>query len=263
MGKLTDRELLQLEKYRFNHSLVNSFCPADLLDESFLEDFLKNLAVAIGAPNQKAAASIFIKRYAFLAVMSLYAMTAWNKKLNVSLNHIKIEQAELGKDWLPSISLTDMTVQEWEGKNRENWRDGVLQDLFAHNVNPLISHLEKTIGISRLILWENIAVYIFWLYESVLKDTENDNVAQDFRYLFLDAEGQLFGHFNRNPLQKYVAEKTYMAEWDDEIRIRKTCCFSYQLPAAKRCKTCPCMLSARDGRCQVEESICGSVRGFA
>ena len=43
--------------------------------------------------------------------------------------------------------------------------------------------LEKTIGISKLILWENIAVYLFWLYEKELKDYDNSNVADDFRYL--------------------------------------------------------------------------------
>ncbi|WP_051633814.1 siderophore-iron reductase FhuF [Bacillus sp. UNC41MFS5] len=251
----------QLEKYRFHLSLEDSFNVADLLDETYLKDFLKNLSAAIGAPSEKIAASIFIKRYAFLAVMSLYTMTALNKKLNVSLDNIKMESAVQGKDWLPGISLKDATLQEWDGNNRSKWRESVLKDLFANNIYPLISQMEKTVGISKLILWENIAVYLFWLYETELKD--QNLVAEDFRYLILEAEGKLFGRYNKNPLQKYFAEKTYLEEWSTEVRVRKTCCFTYQLPAGKRCKTCPCTHIAKDRRCHDGENICEAVRSFA
>jgi siderophore-iron reductase FhuF len=251
----------QLEKYRFNPSLKHSFHVEDLLDEALLKEFMKNLSHTLGAPSEKVAASIFIKRYAFLAVMSLYAMTALNRKLNVSLDNVKMESAEQGKDWLPGISLKDVTVQDWDGNDRSEWRANVFKDLFANNIYPLISQLEKTFGISKLILWENIAVYLFWLYESELK--ENEQVAEDFRYLISEAEGQLFGRYNLNPLQKYFAEKTYLEEWDSEIRLRKTCCFTYQLPAGKRCKTCPCTHIAKDRRCHDGENICEAVRSFA
>ncbi|MFZ7943977.1 siderophore-iron reductase FhuF [Neobacillus sp. 19] len=261
---LTEQECEQLKKYRFTDSLDQSFQVAELLDQSFLKDFLKNVSLAIGAPNEKAAASIFIKRYAFLAVVSLYAMTAWNKKLNVSLENVKMEPAEQGENWLPFICFEDTAVQEWSvNESRSEWRNRVLKDLFAHNIYPIIVHLEKSVGISRLILWENIAVYLFWLYESELKDSENTNVKDDFRYLLLEAEGQLFGSYNLNPLVKYFSEKTYLDEREEEVRIRKTCCFSYQLPAGKRCKTCPCTHIAKDGRCHDGESICGTIRNLA
>ncbi|WHY66237.1 IucA/IucC family C-terminal-domain containing protein [Neobacillus sp. SuZ13] len=251
----------QLEKYRFNPSLEHTFNVADLLDEKHLRNFLENLSVTIGAPSEKIAASIFIKRYAFLAVMSLYAMTALNKKLNVSLDNIKMETAIQGKDWLPGISLKDADLQGWDGNDRAEWRTRVLKDLFANNVYPLISQLEKTFGISKLILWENIAVYLFWLYETELIDYEQ--AAEDFRYLLSEAEGKLFGRYNLNPLQKYFAEKTYLEEWDTEVRVRKTCCFTYQMPAGKRCKTCPCTHIAKDRRCHDGENICEAVRSFA
>lgn len=254
---------LQLKKYRLKESLDHSFSAVDLLDESYLKYFIENLAKTLGAPSEKIAASVFIKRYAFLAVISLYAMTVWNKKINVSLDNVKMEPAEPEKDWLPSFSLTDLTFWDWDAKDRTAWRKSVIKDLFANNIYPMITMLEKTIGISRLILWENIAVYLFWLYETELKDIENDNVANDFDYLIFEAEGQLFGRYNVNPLQKYFGEKTYMKEWNQQIRIRKTCCFTYQLPAGKRCKTCPCTHSARGGRCQDGENVCDLDRSFA
>ncbi|MBO0958956.1 siderophore-iron reductase FhuF [Neobacillus sp. MM2021_6] len=261
---MTDQERIQLKKYRFQASLNDSVSVAKLLDESFLKDYLKKLAETLGAPNEKVAASIFIKRYAFIAVMALYAMTAWNKKLNVSLENVEMELPIQGENWLPSLTLMDSAVEELDAsENRSEWRDRILKDLFAKNIYPIIAQMEKTVRISKLILWENIAIYIFWLYESEWKDSENANVRDDFRYLLLEAEGQLFGDYHLNPLHKYFTEKTYVEERDEEIRIRKTCCFTYQLPAGKRCKTCPCTHLAKDGRCHDGESICGAVQRFA
>ncbi|MFJ7728415.1 siderophore-iron reductase FhuF [Neobacillus sp. NPDC097160] len=261
---LSEPERIQLEKYRYKSGLEQSFPVAELLDESFLKDFLKSLSDTLGAPNEKITASIFIKRYAFLAVMSLYAMTAWNKQLDVSLDNVLMEKAESGENWLPAFSLKDATVKDLDpNENRSEWRKLVLKDLFANHIYPIIAKLEKSFGISKLILWENIAVYLFWLYESELKDSENDNVTDDFRFLLFEAEGQLFGANNLNPLQKYFSEKMYLPERDEEVRIRKTCCFSYQLPAGKRCKTCPCTHLAKDGVCHDGENICSEVRRFA
>ncbi|MGG3468048.1 IucA/IucC family C-terminal-domain containing protein [Neobacillus pocheonensis] len=246
-----------LQKYRLASELKNSFCVGDLLDEKFLKVFIDNLSESIGAPSEKVSASIFMKRYAFITVLSLYVMTVWNKKLNVTLSNIEMESPEQGKEWLPSLSLKDANGIAWDGKNRAEWRRGVLKDLFAKNIFPIIEKLEKMFRISRLILWENIAVYIFWLYETELKDLNNGNVLNDFRFLMVEAEGAMFGRYKGNPLQKYYTEKV------EEVRMRNTCCFSYQLPAGKRCKTCPCTQITKDRRCHDGESICSAVRSFA
>lgn len=250
VNALTGHEITKLHKYRFRVDLKNSFNIADLLDEKYLMKFIENLIHIINAPSEKVAASIFIKRYAFLAVMSLYAMTVWNKRIDFSLNNVKMEIPEQGKNWLPSFSLKVVTIEDWDGTNRMEWRKRIFQDLFAENIFLLIEKFEKNFNISRLVLWENIAVYLFWLYETELKDMVNKNVSEDFRFLIYEAEGQLFGRYKGNPLQKYFCEKTYASDRDEEIRIRKTCCFNYQLQvSSKRCKTCPCNRIAKEGSC--------------
>lgn len=225
---------------------------------------MTDLSKTIGAPSEKIAASIFIKRYAFLAVISLYAMTAWNKKLDVSLDKVRMEPASKLENWLPAFYLKDLAVDEWDsGEARSEWRKGVVKELFAKNIYPLITLFEKTFGISKLILLENIAIYIFWLYESQLK--EYKNAVEDFSFLIFEAEGSLFGRYKLNPLQKYYVEKIYLDEQAEEVRIRKTCCFTYQLEgSSKRCKTCPCSLNVKNGRCQEDgEGFCSAVRGLA
>ncbi|MBY0145780.1 IucA/IucC family C-terminal-domain containing protein [Neobacillus niacini] len=253
---LKENDLGALQKYRLRPESGKSFNVANLLEKAYVTDFMKNLAESIGAPSERAAASIFIKRYAFIAVISLFAMTADNKKLNLSLDNIEMEEAERGKDWLPTISLKDPSIEEWDGENRHEWRKRVYINLFANNIYPIIEHFEKTFKVSKLILWENIAVYLFWLYESELKDSDNPNVLSDFRFLINEAEGLLFGRYNLNPIQKYYTEKN-----QDEVRIRKTCCFTYQL-GSKRCKTCPCTHLVKDGVCLDGENICGAIQSF-
>lgn len=254
MGNLLkENDLSALQKYRLTSETDKSFNVGDLLDKNFSIDFIKKLAFSLGSPSERTAASIFIKRYAFIAVISLFAMTSANKKLNLSLDNIEMEVAERGKDWLPKISLKDSTIEEWNGEDRGEWRKGIYRNLFANNIYPIIEHFEKTFKVSRLILWENIAVYLFWLYETELKESENPNVRSDFNFLVKEANGNLFGKYHLNPIQKYYSEK----HSQDEIRMRKTCCFTYQL-GAKRCKTCPCTHIAKDGVCLDGESFCGA-----
>lgn len=251
---LAENDWNLLQKYRFTLETGQSFNVAKLMDKSFAVDFMRDLAHSIGAPSERAAASIFIKRYAFVAVLSLFAMTNSNKKLNLSLDNVEMEEAERGKDWLPKISLKVPSVEEWIGKDRDEWRKGVYRDLFAHNFYPIIEHFEKTFKVSKLILWENVAVYLFWLYETELKEIENPNVQSDFNFLIKEAEGKLFGRYHLNPIRKYYSVR----HSQEDIRMRKTCCFSYQL-GTKRCKTCPCTHIAKDGVCYDGESICGAV----
>lgn len=238
----------KLQKYRLSADLgPKSFNVADLLNEEYLKTFMEKLAQAIGAPNEKVAASIFIKRYAFIAVIALYSMTALNKKVNISLENIEMELPEPGKEWLPKFSLEAAAFEDWNGVDWKNWRRGIVKDLFAGSIFPILERLEKTFKISKLILWENIAIYIFWLYEAELNELE------DFHYLLFDADGELFGSYNQNPILQYFGQKN-----SEGIRMRRTCCFTYHLSAGKRCKTCPCKIE--DGRCSNGESICTTVR---
>lgn len=258
---LQDHDLAVLQKYRIRNKISKAFNVADLLDQKFLIDFMKKLSHSIGAPAEKTAASIFIKRYAFIAVAAMYSMTVNNKKINFLLDNVEMEEAERGKDWLPMISLKNQTFEEWNGENRGEWRKSVYRELFAQNIYPLIVQMEKTFNISKLILWENIAVYLFWLYETELKDAPN--AIDDFRFLIKEAEGKLFGRYNHNPIQKYYTKKRFIEQFQDEIRIRKTCCFTYQLEScSKRCKTCPCTHIAKDGGCFDGESICSAIRSI-
>lgn len=252
---LNESEMETLEKYRFKREIVPFIEAANLLQKESLVSFLQRFALTIGAPSERVAASIFMKRYAFVAVISLFAMTAWNKKLNVGLSNIVMEE----DSELPGFSFKDLSVQDWKGENREAWRKSVIYDLFANNISPLIAQLEIATNISKIILWENIAVYLFWLYEKELSGTEN--ALADLQFLIAEAPGELFGDYLLNPLSEHDRKKVYVEEFQEEVRIRKTCCFSYKMKKGTRCKTCPCRQISKDGRCHDgEQSVCAAVR---
>ena len=104
--------------------------------------------------------------------------------------------------------------------------------------------ISKSAKISKMILWENVAVYIFWLYEKILSQAEDHEVKEraqeDFSFLIETAIGKLFGRYHSNPIAGFHTEPVYQEESDTYIRIRKTCCFSYLLKdKGSYCKTCP------------------------
>jgi ferric iron reductase protein FhuF len=234
---------------------------SDLLSEELIS-YTQKVKIGIGAPNEKVAASMIIKRYAFLAAMAMFTMSHSDRKLNITPNNVTLVSHYEDGHWLPKFYLKDLRFQEM-GEHRELKREQYLKDLFANHITILINQLSVSTKISKLILWENIAVYLFWLYENVLNTNEErkDILEEDFLYLFYEAPGDVFGEYKYNPLTKFDSAKVYQIAIDKHIRFRKTCCFSYQLDGKqKRCATCPCFQIGEGGTCQSEQSFCSTIR---
>ncbi|WP_053368089.1 IucA/IucC family C-terminal-domain containing protein [Bacillus sp. FJAT-27245] len=263
VGRLTDTERGVLKDFRFVDEQVEGMVSAKtLLDPAAMHSLIERLKVTFQTDSDKVAASIFMKRYAFLAVLALYTMTAWNKKLDIRPENIYFEPPSDEPKWLPKFFLKNTQTEEYAEADRQTlFRKGV-SELFAGHINPVIETLAKTTGLSKLILWENTAVYIMWLYESKLEN--EPAAAADLDFLLCKAEGSLFGKYNRNPISKFYTEKTYVDELDEMVRIRQTCCFSYLTgEKAARCKTCPCRKLEMEGKCtNGPEDVCDAVRSL-
>jgi ferric iron reductase protein FhuF len=234
----------------------------DSLLSGEMNSYIRKVMIEIGAPNEKVAASMIMKRYAFLAAMALFTMSHSHRALNISTSNVTLVSHKEDGLWLPKFYLKDLSFQSFSGK-RENWREQYIKDIFANHIYLVMDQLSNLTKISKLILWENVAVYLFWLYENVLdgKEEQKANIEQDFRYLFYEAPGHVFGAYNHNPLTKYDSDKVFQPATDQYIRFRKTCCFSYQTEGKnKRCKTCPCFQVDEEGRCQNEQSFCSTIR---
>ncbi|WP_338450712.1 (2Fe-2S)-binding protein [Niallia oryzisoli] len=235
-------ELLQFRLTTEKNASDQSIRLNELFDDHVLLKYLEQAGTCIGSPDVKVTASLFVKRYAILAVISLYAMTSWNKKINMSFQNISLQTEEGDRNWLPRFYFHQMSV-ETACTDRIRFREDVMKEVFLY-IYAIITQISKVTKQSKQILWENISVYLFWLYEKVLTKIDDKEiekrVSEDYYYLINEAPGSLFGDCRENPLKKFYGNKKYEDQNQAEIRIRTTCCLYYRLEGSpKRCNTCP------------------------
>ncbi|WP_010676471.1 IucA/IucC family C-terminal-domain containing protein [Bacillus timonensis] len=246
---LLNTEIEQLKEFRLSDRQFRSSLSSPistLFKDENINLYLEKIQQKISAPDKRVAASMFMKRYGFFAVLNLYAMTILNKRLNVSLSNISLETNDSEELWYwnPKFYFADLQTVPAPSQFREKWRDDTVRTIFRENINEVLQTLSTNSGLSKKVLWENISIYVYWLYESVLAkpkfDGQRERILDDFEYLIKKAEGELFGPITWNPLARYFGVKVYRPEYDQNIRTRKTCCLYYKTTSTKeRCKTCP------------------------
>ncbi|GAE47254.1 hypothetical protein JCM21738_4212 [Mesobacillus boroniphilus JCM 21738] len=267
---LSPNEIAILANYRFvvsepEKDVQINFSP--FFNESTMSSCLKRFKDELGAPDLKTAASLFMKRHAFLAALYLYSMSAFNKKLDVSPENIILEDAIHDGLWLPGFYLKNKTTDVCPTRDRAEWRAEAVRHLFVDNLFPVMDAISKSANISKLILWENVAVYIFWLYEKILSEVADPEVklraAEDLSFLVEHAPGKLFGRYSKNPITRFYSETVYQEGTDSYIRIRKTCCYSYMLKEkGSYCKTCPHTCGMKIGSVKMDKNFTEQINGL-
>lgn len=245
-AELSASEIKELSKFRFAAELPDGVTPiafTSLLEESSMNSLLKKLEAEMSAPDLKTTASVWMKRHAFLAVIYLYAMSVFNKQLNAAPDSLLLVEMKKDGLWLPDFYFKSKSALLCSDEVRNEWRREAVRHLFKDNIFPVMEALGKAAKISKLILWENVAVYIYWLYEKVVAEHVDESIkaraAEDFDYVIRLAPGSLFGNYHQNPLARYHAEPDCQEDANSSVRVRKTCCFTYKLNAKGYCKTCP------------------------
>ncbi|GIO41308.1 IucA/IucC family C-terminal-domain containing protein [Paenibacillus apis] len=217
----------------------------DLLDPDKSQAYLQKVGQIYETDSSVAPVSMFAKRYAYLVIAAnLYALSYFNKGYNLELENGEIESVYLGGAWLPKARLMDWTMTEPAAGRRAEWRDEVLERMFAGNLSRVWSALAKLVKVPKSILWENTAIYVYWLYEKNFgKDAtleQKQRLEEDYHYLLHDAPAHLFGE-KRNPLMQFNGPKVVRSGYKKPIRVRKTCCFYYVTSDKQEdyCSSCP------------------------
>ncbi len=244
--------LERLKRFRLieeNRVGATSVLAQELLDEASMTKYLEKNGPVIGSQDLKVNGSIFTKRYAFLAVLGLYCMSFLNKKIDVSPSNVRLVENIENSLWLPHFQLQDFTLVDIQS---DQDKQEYIDQLF-HHIHDMIQSVNRATKLSDLIMWENIAVYIYWLYENeamVEEAHSKESVQHDFK-LLLAEENHAFYSYHHNPLARYYTDKVQVIGREEEIRVRKTCCFSYKLENKEkvRCKTCPptCKIRKQEG----------------
>lgn len=215
-----------------------------LTDADHVYQYVRALQQKLNSSSIPATASFFSKRYSYLiAVNSLYAMSGFNKGIKLTLDNVYIQSYFDGDAWLPRLVIEEPSETSPLEEKRSEWRDEVIKDTF-HHLHSVWDCLSKAANLSKQTLWENTALYVFWLYENQLAETDSECVKNrsmdDFDYLIHTAPGFLFGPYHENPLSRFYREKTYSAKHEACIRRRTTCCLYYQVHSkGQYCSTCP------------------------
>ena len=242
MAELTKAEKESLEKYRLCLQEISPLVlvkgPELLKEDRLIRLFNDDLQIKYNTDKQQVLGSMLVKSYAFLAALVLYSMSVFNKGINSSIDNLSLYTEEDDPFWLPSFHFANSEVTT-PGSNRNEWRDEVLGALFKQNIALMITTISKVSRVAKVILWENVAIYIFWMYESTLEDPDiteetKARLREDFSYVVMEAGPHLFGVKSKNPLAPFLHEKQH------EVRKRSTCCLFYLTSKNDdRCTTCP------------------------
>ncbi|MDL4842147.1 IucA/IucC family C-terminal-domain containing protein [Aquibacillus rhizosphaerae] len=224
---------------------MDSFSSRNFIDEVKCNTYINWLTKLLKSPSRAITASQFSKKYAFLVVApSLYAMTMYNKSFDVALDSCSIESKRNSTIWKTKLRLNHLYVTEPLYKKRNQWRDLVITNIFANNIEPILRMLHKVTGISKDILWENTAIRVFSLYEKRIGKVDcnyqqRERCQEDFDYIVNQAPGHLFGE-HENPFQKFYGSRTIDLSKKAPTRIRETCCYYYKVSKnGNYCKACP------------------------
>ncbi len=192
--------------------------------------YLNQIAEKFNTSSLMVTASQFSKRYSFLLVLpTLYAMSVYNKGLQINPENCYIQSFDQNDRWMPRLALADWQVTQ-PGKDRHVWRERLIKQLFDENLSKMWNVLHACTGLKKVILWENTVIYISWLYTEFLRQTEkNEQAQEDYQFLLHQANAELFGE-TFQPLQKFGSNDGF----------RKTCCLYYLTNSERKiCKSCP------------------------
>ncbi|MDQ0229668.1 siderophore-iron reductase FhuF [Metabacillus malikii] len=238
MTMLTHTEIEALKKFRLStEKAAKSRSGVDFLSPEQLQAiFHEDLADKLNTDKQHVIGSMLVKSYAFLAALILHAMSHYDKGINSSLEQVAVQTNDTGPFWLPSFYFHKLDVTLPNG-DRDEWRSTIVSQLFRENISKVITAIAQYARLSKRILWENVATYIFWMYESLLEESLSEErreiVRKDFHYVINEASADIFGETS-NPLTPFYVKK------ENNLRMRKTCCLFYLTSTNQdRCQNCP------------------------
>lgn len=237
------------EKYLFENFRLTDQLPKDgitlgkLLNERTLMHYLNEISDDLGTDSVFVAASQFMKRMGYiLTVPFLYSLTILDKKLTDHLSDSLIVSKVENQKWMPNLYISEDSRLGTSIVSL-NTRKEVINELFEQ-ITLLIDKVAKVSLVPKSILWENVAIYVYWLYETKLKEAEfliyQHQIEQDFSYILHEMSAEIFQQ-HHNPIEYFHSQRQQNDEESSQPRMRKTCCFYYKTSQSngKFCGGCP------------------------
>ncbi|NIK12813.1 IucA/IucC family C-terminal-domain containing protein [Alkalibacillus almallahensis] len=215
---------------------------SDLLNEIYLRNVIESIKPNFATDRDFVIGSQLIKRLGFLLVVpSLYTFST--DRIAMSLDWSRTAIVPKVKDglWLPDLYLENVVGEDCSDALEEK-RQAFFEQLFQQ-LADLVQAVSQATAVPRPILWENIVVYIYWVYETVVDwhhdPTITNQFYEDFNVLIHQLSPELFGE-RFNPIQRFYNGYHYIAPEQTFRRVRTTCCFNFEASSdEKYCGGCP------------------------
>ena len=207
------------------------FTLASLHKDFYLTDFRQLMMGVTNATTEAAAISHFGRRYGMFVATQFYMLTMYDEVWDGKPEDIRF--AIINEHGIHTLGMYINPNDFRYVKDDE--RERVMSDIL-YKTSVIIQQLRKTTSISPLVLWENIFGYMLWNYYTLL---ENPALA-DRAFEDLDM-------LESPNVWRYFSDKSLFLNYTGgqspskliNVPVRKSCCFSKDIPGLMACGFCP------------------------
>lgn len=208
------------------------FTLEDLLNSKKVEDILLAVQSISQSPNKTVAASYLLRRIGLFVSMQFYQLAAYDEVWSG-----KPEEFIFGAKTEYENRTVSVFVNEGDYINvAENNREEVIHHILHQECYAIIRQVRTAVNISSLTLWENIFGYLLWHYHVLLENPATSELARNDLNL-LKADHLWKGIANQSIFASYLKGLEPSALLN--TTVRKTCCFSKDVPGLMQCGYCP------------------------
>lgn len=233
MTTLTSDQIRELNSYStyLTEPEHPVFTLADVLDPAKVQSIIQVIQTVSQSPNEVVATSFFVRRLGMFFAMQLYNLAAYDEMWNGTAEELQFGALEeFGNKTISTFAKID-DWQMIDDEDRHAYIKRLLED--AHAV---ITSLRSAVPISPLTLWENIFGFWLWQYHVLLMDPASEMEArEDLDVLKDDATWTGIADHSRFATYLNGSEPSALLN----TTVRKTCCFSKDVPGLIRCGFCP------------------------
>lgn len=234
MSGLSQDQLQQLHSYSnyVDEEQTFLFNLNQILQDDFLED-AKNIFKAVSQSDQDAVAiSYFTRRYGMFVAMQFYMLTVYDEMWDGDLENIQFGvREEFGR---PSLCMFTRS-EDWIMID-EDERQQAVSKVLTEQCHEIFSQLRKLGGVSPLTHWENVFGYMLWHYHTLSSSPATEDEAMEYLQILEDAETWQ-GISEQSKFSSYTGGNHPSSLIN--VPVRKSCCFSKDVPGLLKCGFCP------------------------
>ncbi|GGG25449.1 hypothetical protein GCM10007425_20050 [Lysinibacillus alkalisoli] len=234
MPALTMDQVRQLNSYSIYTTEPKRvlFTLANLEQDFYLTDFRNLLMGLTNAPTEAAAVSHFARRYGMFFAMQFYMLAAYDEIWDGKFEDIRFDATEEFGNHTVSMFVNP---NDWRYVDDDE-RESVIQSILYKQGHIFVQQLRKVTSISPLTIWENFFGYLLWHYHVLLENPGlADQAMADIEILEASETWALFS--NKSWWADYTGGQSPSALIN--VPVRKSCCFSKDMPGLMACGFCP------------------------